>query len=156
MERISLWSLNVSVGPSVLGPQASGPGEALSGLWERLPGVKWPKAGLISCSRSLSGAGCRMAKRRSSGGVLTDSDSKDGSQPWWLWRGRHSPSAKGGALHLMAIQCVFLEGVNGSLVLLNRECPKAQGAVMAGGTLGLVCVRWSDWGIRGVVAAEVW
>lgn len=53
---------------------------------------------------------------------------------------------QGSAWHLMAIQCISLEGVNGALVLLNRECPKAQGAVMAGGTLGLVCV----WGQIGV------
>lgn len=41
------------------------------------------------------------------------------------------------------------------MVLLNPQCTAAQGAVMAGLTLGLVCVCWSGRG-HGVGSAEVW
>mgnify|MGYP007098923690 CR=1 FL=1 len=46
-------------------------------------------------------------------------------------KGKHIPSAKASVQHLMAPQYMFLEGVNGSMVLLNTECPTVQGAVMA-------------------------
>lgn len=63
------------------------------GLRERLPGVKWPRSGLVSCS-----AACHMQARQ----------------------GQAYSQCKGNAQHLMAIQYIVLEGVNGSMVLTVR------------------------------------
>lgn len=104
-------------------PQAPGVGR-----WERLPGVKWPRAGLVSRSTSPSHSGCTVGCPDARLGGR--SDSQDGSEKLRLRRGKLIPSAKASAQHVLAVQYIFLEGMNGSVVLLNP----------GGLTLGLVCV----------------
>lgn len=92
--------------------------------------MKWPGAGLVSRSSSLSHSGCTAGWPGRSG-------SEDGSRKLRLRRGRVIPSAEARVWRVLAVQYIFLEGMNGSVVLLHP------GDL----TLGLVCVRWAGVGL---------
>lgn len=95
-------------------------------------GIPHPGAGM--CPWQVEGQPCELPQRwdpspQAPGGGLLGAE---GEAPWsglvncsaacHTQVREHIPSAKGNAQHLIAIQYMVLEGVNGSMVL-NSECP---------------------------------
>lgn len=119
-------------------PSPQAPHGALSGLWERLPGVKWPRSGLVSSSTSLLDCSVgwpgAVPMRES-----TDSLSRT-EAPSCGREGQAYSQCQRQCPALNGLQYIVLEGMNGSRVLLNPECPPAPEAVWLPDPRTGVCV----------------